>query len=733
MMIHLSAEGLSFVLDVPEDRLPAVLHWGHAFPDDDLAALKVLGTSARAFGPPTRSAGGGGRLTADEDEFPYPGTPLLPTREHLWFGHQGLDGWRADGRWNQRFALADVQSDTEGERTTRAEIRYDGDGLELTVTARIVSGPLIELSSTVKNTGHQDYVLESLLLTVPLPRSAEELLDFSGRWTLERQPERTAFTTGTRLRESRRGRPGHDSAYVMVAGAKAFGWAAGEVHAVHVAWSGNSTYVAEHSPEGQKVFAAGELLLPGEGRLQADQSYHSPPVLLSYGLGLDDVSHRFHDHLRASTGHPSRLRPVSFNVWEAVGLQQEPAVIAELAELAAGVGAERFVLDDGWYHGRDDFGIHLGDWWVDANTWPDGLGPLIAHVTGLGMEFGLWFEPEMISDISDLANAHPEWIQSAHAEAPSHRIHDRALNLAIPECYDYVISHIRTLLQRYHISYVKWDHNRDLIDSSDFATGKAVAASHTRSFYAMVDALRGEFPAVEFESCAGGGGRVDLGLMSRMQRLWPSDNIDALDRVSINRWTSLLLPPEYLGTHVGASPDLTTSRSLPLHFRAAMAVMGHFGIEWDLRLATASELAELATWVEFYKAHRARICSGRMIRRQGKSLDLTGVVDDDGALYRLAVTESTSVTTLGALQLPGLDENSRYLVRPLFPGAVPAGVLAPAWFSHGERGAEVEASGTMLMHHGIELPQMRAATALFLEVEKLYPAAAVKDTCPTAG
>src|SRR6266542_1136250 len=243
-------------------------------------------------------------------------------------------------------------------------------------------------------------------------------------------------------------------------------------------------------------------------------------------------------------------------------------------------GVERFVLDDGWFRHRRDDTAGLGDWYVDETVWPHGLEPLIGHVRSLGMEFGLWVEPEMVNPDSDLYRAHPDWILSAGGRLPPTCRHQQVLDLANPGAYGYVRARLDALLSENDIAYLKWDHNRDLVDAGH--QGRPGVHAQTLAVYRLLDELRAAHPGVEVESCSSGGARVDLGILERTDRVWASDCNDALERQTIQRWTGLFLPPELIGTHVGPPRAHTTGRVHDLSFRAATALFGHAGIEWDV-------------------------------------------------------------------------------------------------------------------------------------------------------
>ena len=278
----------------------------------------------------------------------------------------------------------------------------------------------------------------------------------------------------------------------------------------------------------------------------------------SWGDGLTELSHRFHDEWRQRPQHPRRPRPVTLNTWEAVYFDHTLEKLTALADAAAGVGVERFVLDDGWFTGRRDDTAGLGDWFVDDAVWPTGLHPLVDHVTALGMEFGLWVEPEMVNPDSDLARAHPDWILRGRMSLPPAARQQQVLDLAHPEAYAYVAGRLHALLDEYPIAYLKWDHNRDLVDAGTGPGGVARVREQTLAVYRLLDELKSARPGLEIESCASGGARVDLGILDRTDRIWTSDSLDPIERLANQRYTALVVPPELMGMHL-TSPVVHSS------------------------------------------------------------------------------------------------------------------------------------------------------------------------------
>lgn len=713
--LHLRAAGVSLVLDVAGARLPRVLHWGADLGDADAVELRELRATAVA---PVASS------VTDE---PVP-LALLPEQSVGWLGTPGLTGHRNGADFSTAFAVSDVSvehgTERDGAPVAHRVVVHAADEvarLRLVLELELLPDGLVRTRADVTNLDPAPFTLAGLDLVLPVPREADEILDFTGRHLRERSPQRHPFVAGTHLRESRRAR-GLDATLLLLAGRRGFAHRSGEVWGVHVAWSGNTRTFAEQTmPTGTRVLGAGELLLAGEVRLAEGESYASPWVYGSYGDGLDQLSHRFHAYLRSRPRHPRTPRKALINVWEAVYFDHDLERLTALADAAAAAGVERYVLDDGWFRGRRDDTAGLGDWVVDPDVWPQGLHPLVDHVTGLGMEFGLWFEPEMVNPDSDLARTHPEWILQTGDRLPPEARHQQVLDLAHPGAFDHVFGQIDAILTEYAIGYVKWDHNRDLIDAGHTPTGAAGVHAQTLATYRLLDALRAAHPSVEFESCSSGGGRIDLGILERTDRVWTSDCIDALERQVIEAGTGLLVPPEMLGSHIGSPVSHTTGRRHALGFRAATALFGHLGIEWDLTSATEDERAAVARWVEAYTTHRDLLHHGRSVRADDPdpALRVHGVVSEDGREAIFAVVQLTTGVWAppGRVRLPGLDEATTYRVRPLPPGDEVApghGGATPVWWSDGTR-----LSGRALARVGVQVPNQFPERTVLLHLTAL--------------
>ena len=671
--VHLRGGGVSLLLDAAGPGLPRVVHWGGDLGSD------VAGVLEAATAPLARAS--------FDVRLPL---ALLPKYR----GRPGLTGDRPVS-----FVVEAVDASDDAVR-----VSAHGDGLALESELALDHSGVLRMRHSLRNEGTVPYTLAELACVLPVPVVTAEVLDLTGRWCRERHPQRRAFDQGTWLRQTRHGRTGFDAPLLLVAGTPGFGFRDGEVWGVHLGWSGNASWWAERMPDGASTLGAAELLEPGEVVLAPGEDYAAPWLYAAWSdRGLDGLSAALHRFIRARPSHPVRPRPVVLNTWEAVYFDHRLDRLSALADTAAELGVERFVLDDGWFRHRRDDTAGLGDWYVAEDVWPDGLHPLVNHVRGLGMEFGLWVEPEMVNPDSDLARAHPEWVR----EAPLWR-NQQVLDIAHPDAYAYLLERLDALVSEYAIDFLKWDHNRDVVGG---------AHEQTLAVYRLLDELRGRHPGLEIESCSSGGSRVDLGILARTDRVWASDTNDALERQSIQRWTQLLLPPELVGSHVGPPRAHTTGRTHDLSFRVATALFGHFGIEWDIDGATDADRAGLAEAIAFYKRVRPLLHGGEVVRADvaDPAFALHGVVAADGgeALFCFVALATSPAMVPGALRLPGLEPERRYRVTavPLAGGPSYAHVEPPGWLNDG-----VTLTGRALGAAGLQMPSLAPEQAVVLHL-----------------
>ena len=628
-------------------------------------------------------------------------------------GRPGLSGARHDGAgWAPRFSLRDV------ERRGGAGVTYRlaDTVVELELVLELDVGDVFTIRATVTNAGGTPYMIERLSPSVPLPVHATELVTFAGRWCREFQPHRQAFD-GITLVENRSGRTSHAQLPAMFAGTAGFGEQQGEVWGVQLAWSGNYALSAEQLPDGRRQIQAGELLEPFEVELAPGASYAAPDVVVSWAdRGLSAASHRFHRAVRASLPPDRGPRPVILNTWEAVYFDHRLDTLQQLADVGAAVGVERFVLDDGWFGGRRDDTAGLGDWWVSEAVWPSGLGPIVDHVTGLGMEFGLWVEPEMVNPDSDLYRAHPEWTLTTDGYEPVLGRHQLVLDLGRAEVREFLFEALDALLTEYDIRSLKWDMNRDIVQGS--RGGRAGTHGHVLGVYELIDHLRAAHPGVEIESCASGGGRADLGILRRTDRIWTSDCNDALERQLIQRGFGMLFPAEVMGAHIGPERAHTTHRRQDLGFRAATALFGHLGIEWNLLDATDDERRQVAAAIAHHQRLRPLLHGGRVERSDhpDPAALVHGVVADDRshALFAYVQLSPSATTAPAPMRFPGVDPERRYRVSVIDDiGATNSfGRTQPTWMAE-----PPITSGRQLVSSGLQMPIQHPESVVLVELE----------------
>jgi alpha-galactosidase len=626
-------------------------------------------------------------------------------------GPSGLSAHRNGQDWGSRCVVEQVEAnDNDSVATILARDPRTQIALEYRIEVDPKTG-LLQIDTTLINEGNTPLSLDAMATAcLPIPQSMSDIIGFSGRWSDEFHRERLARFSGTYLRENKRGRTSHDSFPAIILCAGDTREQGGEAYALHLAWSGNHSIRVDTLSDGRVFASLGSFLYPGEVQLAAGECFASPPIIAGYSAsGLSALSRQFHTHVREKLLRPavqSRPRPVHYNSWEAVYFGHDIDRLKAIADKAAAIGVERFVLDDGWFGSRRNDTSGLGDWTVSADVYPQGLGPLIDHVTGLGMEMGIWFEPEMVNPDSDLFRAHPDWILQIEGVDQIPYRHQYALDISRPEVADYLFGQIDAILSEYYIGYIKWDMNRDLSHPGGVG-GRPRAHAQVLALYDLIDRVRAAHPRVEIESCASGGGRADMGILAHTDRIWTSDTNDALDRQRVQRGASYFLPLNVLGAHVGPKHCHITGRTLSMAMRAATALMGHMGAELNLLSEPEADLAELSAAIALYKAHRALLHSGDLYRLDTPDyLNAFGVVATDKAeaLFSLAYLTGHSKTLPTQLKFDGLDPTAHYRIRLIWPQAWQP-VISPCIIDAMDlTGAGTCVSGEALMRVGMQLP-----------------------------
>jgi len=701
-MIRLDGGGETLVLLMGEGA-PSLAYWGPGLPP---------GVEADMVADLARRAVPHGMLDGGEV------FGLVPEAGRGFTGQPGLEIHRAGGGFVTQLQQAGVTPIGDGVAITLVDL---GAGIELVLSVTLDSATGVAgFRSRLTNLGPDDLAVD-WLSPAALPMTHDEVMLFEGRWSREFHPVRQRLAVGALSQDNRTGRTSHHAPPFAVVGQPGFGEQGGEVTGLHLAWSGDHRIWVERLRDGRIQAQAGELFLPGEMILAPGASYETPVLYAARSTtGLNGLSDRFHPFVRDQIlGGRLRAkpRPVHFNTWEAVYFRHELGELKALANLAAEVGAERFVLDDGWFKGRDDDTTSLGDWTPDPVKYPDGLGPLIDHVRSLGLEFGLWVEPEMANAASDLLRAHPDWtLHVAGRHQPLGR-GQYVLDLTRPEVSAHIHDQIDALLARHPISYLKWDMNRDLTHAA--SGGRPASHAQTLAVYELIDRLRAAHPGVEIESCASGGGRADYEILRRTDRIWTSDCNDPMERQRIQRGFSIFFPPEVMGAHVGPAKAHTTGRRTSLTLRAMTALFGHMGIEADVRDFPDGDQAGLAAAIGLHKRLRPMLHAARTLRLDHPDPGAVGfiAVGEGEALASFAQLEVPARAGPDPLRLAGLETDATYRVTLLNPPRHPQATMksAPALVL----GEAVTATGGMLMTMGVPLPVLRAGEIAVFHLERV--------------
>jgi len=700
---QLANEGTSLAIDC-RHRLPALMYFGprvrHLAPD----YLSLL-DRGEAPASPAESAP----------------TALLPDVTSGFLGSPGIALHRGNRCWQFHPEIQAISQPSSRELileagcgATQVKLRY-----EISLDAEL---PVFSITVRVINDSQEERLhITECNLTLSLPDNLTHCRSFQGRWGLEFQQQRQAISQGAYVRENRSGRSSHQSPPYLMMEEQFTTETSGEALACHLAWSGNYRMCIEQLADGRRFIQMGELLTPGEVELGAGEVYTTPEVWCAVSHeGLGGLSHSWHQLVRrdfsAPAGSRYKARPVQLNTWEALYFDVNESNVLTLIDQAAQLGIERFVLDDGWFDGRQDDSSSLGDWQVDATKFPRGLNPLINACRERGMAFGLWIEPEMVNPDSNLYRANPDWVLH-HDPAPRLLARNQlVLDLGRDDVFDHLLGVITTLLGDYDISYLKWDMNRDIHQAGN-ADGVPAIHRQTRALYRLMGEVKRQFPDLEIESCASGGGRVDFGVLQFASRFWPSDSHDALDRLRIQQGFSLLMPPELMGSHVGAATCHLTGRQHAMAFRAGVAFWGHLGVEMDLSSIDDADKQTLSSLIALHKRHRALLHAGRTLRLERPEGEMGWAIinhNQTEALFAAVRLHSTVDIFPRRFRFSGLDADAHYRVQLVWP-QVPDAELG----KHSDAIQSSPLSGDALGRLGIQLPILAPETLLIYHLERV--------------
>jgi alpha-galactosidase len=574
--------------------------------------------------------------------------------------------------------------------------------------------------ATIENRGTLPATVEQAAAAAwTLPAGQYTLNYLTGRWAGEWTLNQEAVHAGARVIESRRGSTGHQANPWFALQAGEANEDHGEVWFGALAWSGSWRITVERDQldavrvtGGFNPFDFGYVLQPGIA-LETPVFYGG---YSAHGLGgASRLLHHFElEHIlpkgsvaagktagAATKALTPKLRPVIYNSWEATEFRVNEAGQMALAEKAAALGVDRFVMDDGWFGQRKDDHAGLGDWYVNKEKFPNGLKPLIDKVHALGMDFGLWVEPEMVNPDSDLFRKHSDWVLNFKGRPSTQQRNQLVLNLARPDVRSYVLDFLDKLLTENDIAFLKWDYNRNWSepgwDQIPPAEQKRVYVDYTRNLYGILAELRRRHPKVEIESCSGGGGRVDLGILKYVDEVWPSDNTDPFDRLTQQNGFTYAYTPQIMMAWVTDSPHWQNRRTTSLQYRMLSSMQGSLGIGANIEKWTPDEAAVAKRLIAAYKDVQATIVQGDLYRLisplDGSEFSATETVTADksqGVVFAF-IHSTQEGRGFPVLKLKGLDAKAEYALSSI-EGKARAGTPAVA-------------SGAWWMNHGLEMDE----------------------------
>ena len=622
-IFHLSGRGFSYCLKISPEGQLLNLYWGARLPQTDLSYL-------------LQSFEGGASFDMEEYRMPiesvsrgsgFFGAPLVQAvngqgddlTQLRYVSHEIIAGKPALA------GLPAVYTESDGEaQTLIIKMRDALTGLTANLQYTVMEGyDVLTRSMVLKNEGQGDLLLTGTQsANVPMYGDGYELIHLHGGWARERSVQRVPVGKASIRVQSLRGASSHEQNPFVALVKPDTTEFAGEAWAMNLVYSGSFQAGTDVNNRALTRLFIG--LNPETNRwlLASGDTFTTPEAVLVYSnQGLNAMSRKYHALYR------SRLcrgkwrdapRPVLINNWEGTYFDFNEEKILEIARRAKGIEVELFVLDDGWFGHRDQDNCSLGDWVVDRRKLPDGIDGLAKKINEMGLKFGLWFEPEMVSPNSDLYRAHPDWCLHVEGRKRSEARQQLILDLSRKEVQDYIIEAVSAVLRSAPISYVKWDMNRNMTEAFNctLPAGRKMETQHRYmlGLYRVLEEIVSAFPEVLFESCSGGGGRFDAGLLYYMPQTWTSDDTDPVERLKIQYGTSMAYPPSAMGAHVSASPNHQTGRMTSMRMRGEVAIGGNFGFELDLSKLSPEDLETAKALVREVKAIRQTVQQGTFTR-----------------------------------------------------------------------------------------------------------------------
>lgn len=579
----------------------------------------------------------------------------------------------------KRLEILPSTFDDDGDRSEVLTITLKDDIIGLVVKLNYTVFPgqnVIVRNVEFINEGQSDLkLLKAMSLQLDLPDDQFDFIHFSGAWLRERQLYRTALRPGLQSIDSLRYSSSPQNNPFFMLSRKHTTEESGEVYGFNLVYSGNFQNSIEVDHFGTTRVLIGVNPVEFEYLLEPQMSFVTPEAIMSYSAqGMNALSQQLAIFYREHLVNPrfaKRPRPIVLNSWETMYFNLTTDKVLELAKCGQQLGVELFVLDDGWFGHREGDNSSLGDWTTDYRRLPKGISYIADEIHKMGMQFGLWFEPEMISIDSELYRTHPEWMICTPHRKPSVGRHQYVLDFTNQEVIDYLFDAISSIIQETKLEYIKWDYNRNITDAytTTLLATKQMEFEHRYilGVYQLLERLTKAYPEVLFESCSSGGGRFDLGMMYYAPQAWTSDDTDPIERLKIQHGTSYGYSLSMMSAHVSASPNEQSGRRTSLDTRAAVAYFGVFGYELDVTALEAEEAEKVKEQIDFYKKYREVFQFGNFYRIRSPFEDDVvdwQVVSSDKSIAILLHTSLISHLNPGysVVKFCGLDEDKRYTI-----------------------------------------------------------------------
>lgn len=501
-----------------------------------------------------------------------------------------------------------------------------------------------------------------------------DMIHFHGRYPMEREYDREALHYGVKSFGSVRGQTSHQNNPFVILCDNHATETTGECYGASLVYSGNFLTEVEVDHIGQTRLVMGIHPTQFAFHLAEGEAFTAPEVIMSYSYeGMSELSYHFHKVIRNNLcrgKYKLEERPILINNWEATYFTFDEDKLFDIAEKAKNLGIEMFVMDDGWFGKRENDTTSLGDWFVNEEKLPNGLGKLVERINGLGMKFGIWFEPEGISENSDLYRAHPDWCLHIPGRNPGRSRYELLLDMSRSDVREYLFERMCSIFDSANIEYVKWDVNRSLSDvwSANLPKERQGEVFHryVLGLYELLEKLLTKYPHILLEGCAGGGGRFDAGMLYYAPQIWCSDNTDAIERLSIQFGTSFGYPIGAVGSHVSVCPNHQTRRFTPMKTRAIVAMSGNYGYELDVNDLSEDIKESVKRAIVEYKKYRKLIHNGRYERLSNPYEEHHYVAwqfvseDKSETLLNYVLTKKEAYQDVYYLKLRGLEEAALY-------------------------------------------------------------------------